>query len=174
MAERIRKHKLNWTLKGKAMTNEMNMLHFDSILTELKATNVKQIFQTLSTHVSRLIGTPEKFLLDSLVDLEKQGSSGIGQGVAVSHMRLPRLTRPMIVYAKLSDVVEFQSSDAEPVDLICLVLSPEFEGPKHLQRLAKVTRFFNDKNFCNQLRAAQDKESIRQALKEVNNRKLAA
>jgi PTS system nitrogen regulatory IIA component len=174
MAAFIREHKLNWTLKGKAMTNEINVLHFDSIITELKATNVKQVFQTLSTHVSRLIGTPEKFILESLINSEKQENSGIGHGVAISHMRLPRLTRPMIVYAKLLSIVDFQSSDGEPVDLVCLILSPEFEGSKHLQRLAKVTRFFNDKNFCAELRAAEDKDDIRLTLKEMNNRKLAA
>ena len=156
------------------MTNEMNMMHFDSILPELKATNVKQIFQGLSAHVSHLIGTPEKFLFDSLMELEKQESSGIGNSVAISHMRLPRLTRPMIIYSKLSHMVNFNANDGEPVDLICLVLSPEFEGPKHLRRLAKVTRFFNDKHFCDQLRQANNKEEVRFALKEINDRKLAA
>ena len=108
------------------------------------------------------------------MDLEKQGSSGIGNGVAISHMRLPRLTRPMIIYSKLSHMVDFNANDGEPVDLMCLVLSPEFEGPKHLQRLAKVTRFFNDEHFCNQLRQASDKQDIRFILKEMNDRKLAA
>ena len=156
------------------MTNEMSTIHFDSIITELKATSVIQVFQNLSTHVSRLIGTPEKSILDALTNAEKEVNSGIGHGVAISHMRLPRLTRPMIIYAKLPNAVDFVSNYGDPVDFMCLVLSPEFEGAKHLQRLAKVTRFFNDINFCEQLREAKNKDDIYLILKEINARKLAA
>lgn len=156
------------------MTKEMTTLNFDSIITDLKATNVKQVFQKLSHHVHRLIGTPESTILETLISFEKEGTSGIGGGVAISHMRLPRLTHPMIIYAKSSNDINFQAHDGEFVDLICLVLSPEHEGVKHLQRLSKVTRFFNDKNFCDMLRHAEDKADIRQALKIMNHSRVAA
>lgn len=154
------------------MTNNINELQFDSILLDLKASNTKQIFQKLSEHTARLIGTPKKFLIDHLH--EQEHSSGIGGGVAISHMRLPRLTKPLIIFSKLTHPVDFHAMDGEPVDLVCLVLSPEFEGPKHLSRLAKVSRFFNNNSFCNQLREAQDKGDIQLALKNINMRKIAA
>ena len=156
------------------MTNDINVLHFDSILTDLKSGNVKQVFQDLSEHINKLIGTPAQTLFDNFTNLEKQSGSGIGNGIAISHMKLPRLTRPLVIYARLTNMVDFNANDGDPVDMICLVLSPEYEGPVHLQRLSKVTRAFNDKPFCNQLRQANDKEEIRMMLKEINSRKIAA
>lgn len=169
-----KKARVKLALKGKTMTNEINKLHFDSIITELKSTSVKGVFQKLSVHVHRLIGTPEKLIFNYLIESEKTDNSGIGNGVAIAHMRLPRLTHPMIIYSKLSQSIDFKSNDGEPVDLVCLILSPEHEGAKHLQRLSKVTRFFNDRVFCNKLRQAKDKDDIRQALKDINNHRIAA
>lgn len=154
--------------------NIQQELRFDSIIAELKVTGSKQVFQKLSEHVSRLVGTPQKTVKESLLAQEKAQSSGIGQGVAIPHMKLPSLTKPLVIFAKLARPVDFKSSDDEPVDLVCLVLSPTHDGPKHLRRLARTTRFFTDKSFCNQLRSATDIDDIRLIVKEINNRKMAA
>lgn len=156
------------------MSNNIHELRFDSIMPDLKVTGTKQVFQKLSAHISRLVGTPEEFVLGALLEQERQQSSGIGQGVAIPHLKLPRLTKPVVVFVKLSRSVDFNAVDKEPVDLVCLVLSPSYEGPKHLRRLAKVTRFLSDTSFCDALRAAKDKDDIRMILKEVNSRKMAA
>ena len=156
------------------MTDNIQEIHFDSIVFDLKAGNVKQIYQTLSRHINRLIGTPEKVLFDHLMDSEKEGTAGIGNGVAIPHMRLPRLTNPFIIFVKLAHEVDFKANDDLPVDMVCMVLSPEFEGPKHLARLSQVTRLFNQKEFCDRLRNAQDKDDVRQVVKDLNSRKIAA
>lgn len=156
------------------MTNNISELNFDSVLMDIKATSYKQVLQKLSEHTSNLIGAPKDFLLEELLKHEAEHSSGIGNGVAIAHMRLPRLTRPMKIFAKISRPVNFMSTDGEPVDLICLVLSPDFEGTKHLSRLAKVSRFFCDQIFCNNLRDANTKDEIRNTLKEMNTRRMAA
>lgn len=161
-------------VEEEVMTNNINELRFDSILPDLKVTTAKQVLQELSKHTFHLIGTPEKTLLASLLQQELEENSGIGHGVAIVHMRLPRLTKPFVVFTKLAHMVDFKAVDDEPVDLVCLVLSPEYEGTKHLQRLAKVSRFFSNKIFCNKLRAAEGTEGIRMVLKEINDQKMAA
>ncbi len=156
------------------MTNDIHALRFDSILLDLKVANSKDILKKLSEHTALLIGTSQKILLETLLKQEEEQSSGIGVGVAIAHKQLPRLTKPFIIFAKLENPIEFNAVDGDPVDLVCLVLSPEFEGSKHLSRLSKVSRFFNDKNFCDDLRQAKDADDIRLTLKEVNGRKIAA
>ena len=151
-----------------------NQMHIDTILPNLKASNSKQVFQKLSTHISNIIGTPDKKLFDIFVRQEDSLNSGIGHGVAIAHAKLPRLTRPMIIYSKLEKSVHFNAADGELVDMVAVVLSPEFEGTKHLQRLAMVTRFFNDKQAREILHEANDFESIRNAVKIINERKKAA
>ncbi len=156
------------------MANDIQKIEFDSILIELKTSGVKHALKTLSTHVHRLIGAPEDKIFTQIIALEKEGTSAIGNGVSIPHMRLPRLTRSMTIFAKLSSSVDFGANDGEPVDMICLVLSPEFEGTKHLQRLHTVTRFFNNKEIREALRGAEDKDDVRMILKQENHLRLAA
>lgn len=156
------------------MTGQINMLHFDSIISNMNATTTKQVLQKLSEHTSNLVGTSQKIVYETLTEQERQQSSGIGHGVAIAHMRLPRLTRPLTIFAKLEKSVDFKSVDGEPVDLVCLVMSPEHEGPQHLNRLAAVSRNLNDVDLCNRLRGAEDAGNIKTLIKQFNERKLAA
>ena len=152
----------------------MNEMYFDTILMDVKATNAKQVYQKLAEHVANLIGTPEQFLLEMITDNEERHNSGVSHGVAIAHAQLPRLTRPMIIFSKIEDLVDFHAADGEPVDMVALVLSPEFEGSKHLQRLARVTRFFNEAETRMALRNADDFEAVRNVVKEANALKKAA
>jgi len=156
------------------MSNNIQDMFVDTIISDLKASSKKEVYKKLANHVATLIGTPENFLLDIINKNEQQQSSAMGNGVAVAHAQLPRLTRPIIVLAKTTQGVDFMADDGEPVDLITLVLSPEFEGPTHLQRIALVARFFNDETARKNLREAEDYESIRSTIKQMNERKKAA
>ncbi len=150
------------------MIKDIQQMHIDTILLDVHADNVKQVFQKLSKHVSNLVGAPEKFLFNSLMQRETHQNSGIGHGVAIADTKLPRLTHPMIVFARLTESIEYDAADGEPVDMIALVLSPEFEGPKHLQRLATTTRFFGNQKICADLRLAENYEAVRNIVKTAN------
>ena len=156
------------------MSNNIQDMFVDTIINDVKASSKKEVYKKLATHVATLIGTPEKFLLDIINKNEQQQNSAMGNGVAIAHAQLPRLTRPMIVLAKMSDGIDFMADDREPVDLITLVLSPEFEGPTHLQRIAMVARFFNDETARKNLREAENYEDIRSTIKQMNERKKVA
>ena len=147
---------------------QMNELRLDSIMPSVKANNRKQLLQQLAKHTSKLIGTPEKTLFDNLIDMEAEQNSSIGHGVAIPHYRLPRLTKPIFIFAKLERPIDYNANDGNPVDLVCLVLSPEHEGPIHLRRLAKAARFFNNGQFRQALRMAETANDVKKALKEVN------
>ncbi len=162
----------DWT-KGKTMSSIYEM-RFDSIIPSLKVNNRKQLLQKLAKHTSKLIGTPEKLLFDNLMEAELNENSSIGNGVALPHYRLPRLTRSMFVYARLENSIEYGAADQEPVDLVCLVLSPEHEGPIHLRRLAKAARFFGNNDFRSNLRQAQTIEDTKLALSNINTVRKAA
>ena len=152
----------------------IDSMHIDTIVPSLKATNSKQVFKKLACHISNIIGTPEKKLYDLFVKQEDSLNSGIGHGVAIAHAKLPRLTRPIILYARLETSVHFDAADGELIDMVAIVLSPEFEGIKHLQRLAMVTRFFTNKETRETLHDAHDYEGIRHAVQIINERKKAA
>lgn len=154
------------------MTHNIHELRFDSILPDLKVTGRKQVFQSLTAHVEKLIGTPADLLMSELE--EQQHNSAIVNGISIPHAKLPRLTKPLIVFTRLIRPIDFNAADNLPVDLVCLVLSPIHDGPIHLRRLAKVSRFFNNSNFCDALRNAQSSDDVKTVVAEVNKQRLAA
>lgn len=156
------------------MTSIHDKLSFDLILPDFKQDTVKQVFAEMSVHTERMIGTPKQFLFDKLWAQEQNQNSAIGNGVAVSHAELPRLTRPFIIFSRLPNLVDFKAPDQEPVDMICLVLSPEQEGTTYLKRLSFVTRAFSDREFCDDLRHADGVNDIRQAIQNREVRQKAA
>jgi len=151
-----------------------NQLQFDSIMLNINANSMKQAYQIIADQISQLIGTPKQYIIFHLMAAEKQDGAAIGNGIAIPHMRLERLTRPMILFMKLNEGVTSENNEDIPSDLFCLVLSPDYEGTKHLQRLSMVSRCFKDANFCKDLRNSNTKIEIRHALKVLNEKRMAA
>lgn len=156
------------------MSYNMQDMYFDTILLGVKSSQPKNIYKEISSHVSGLIGTPEDFLLNMIMKNQEEQNSGVQNGVSIIHAQLPRLTRPIILFAKLEKEADFHAADGKFVDMVALILSPEFEGVKHLQRLSAVTRFFNDEETRNTLRKADSADLIRNAVRDINTlRKVA-
>lgn len=156
------------------MTNNIQTLYFDSIIHNLNVSNKKQFFKKISQHVSRLIGTPENFLMNIFTDVERKQNSSVGNGVAVTNISLPRLTKPMFIFVKLENAIDFEAIDDQPVDLLCLMLSPEFEGQEYLGRLSKTIRTLSNEKICKDLRHSQDADDIRDVMRMHQSQKMAA
>lgn len=149
-------------------------LWIDLILPDLKASQVSQIYQHLSTKISALTGFPARTLLTQLSTREEQASSGIGEGVAIPHLRLPTLQKPFVACVRLQRPIDFKAVDDMPVDLMMLLLSPGGDGPHHLRRLSRISRLMRNPELLDDLRAAVDAESMRSILAHGNQRLLAA
>lgn len=149
-------------------------LYFDSIVMDVRISSQQQLFEKLAEHVSMLIGTPKLVFQNKLVEQEKKQSSTIGHGVFIPNACLPRLTRPMFIFFKLDKGIDCNAQDSEPVDLVCLVLSPASESVLHLRRIAKAARFLSDKEFLKQLRTANTKNDVQAALSRTNTNRFAA
>jgi PTS system nitrogen regulatory IIA component len=107
-----------------------------------------------------LSGQNERAILDVLVQREKLGSTGVGQGVAIPHGKLPKLERIFGLFARLERPVDFESLDGEPVDLIFLLLAPEGAGADHLKALAGAARVLRDPEIARKLRQSRDAEAL--------------
>jgi len=159
------------------MNNKLNIneLRFDSILPDLKASTQKQVIQSLSEHVENLIGISSHDMISTLCSLEARRSAVIRNGVAIMDAKLPRLTKPLVIFTRCLKPVDFDAADNTPIDLICLILSPTHEvSGTHLRQFAKVSRFFNDQGFCDLLRNAKDGMQVKSIVAETNKHRLAA
>jgi PTS system nitrogen regulatory IIA component len=91
---------------------------------------------------------------------EKLGSTGVGNGVAIPHGKLPKLNKLFGLFARLERPVDFESLDGQPVSLIFLLLAPEGAGADHLKALARVARVLRDPDTARKLRESRDAEAI--------------
>lgn len=100
-----------------------------------------------------------------LMEREKLGSTGIGQGIAIPHAKMKRLADIIIAFGRSKTGVEFDSLDGEPAYLIFLVLSP-VDSTENLKVLAKISRLLKDKFFRQALKKAKDSAEIFKLIKE--------
>ncbi len=137
-----------------------DLISLEAIIPRLKVSSKKQALQELAEHASKLIGQPKALIFDVLLERERLGTTGVGQGVAIPHGKLPTLDRPCGVFAQLSAPIDFDSIDEQPVDLIFLLLAPEAAGADHLKALAKVSRLLRNKQTCEKIRGSDNADAI--------------
>jgi len=131
-----------------------------AVIPVLKVNSKKQVLQELSARAAELTGRAERDILDILLQREKLGSTGVGNGIAIPHGKLPKLERLFGLFARLDRPIDFESLDGQPVDLVFLLLAPEAAGADHLKALARVARLLRDPDTAKRLRESRDAEAI--------------
>ena len=136
--------------------SSLDFLAPDAIAPALKAQSKKQALHDLAQQASRLIDYDERAIFETLLQRERLGSTGIGDGVAIPHGKLPKLERMFGLFARLEKPIDFDSLDGEPVDAMFLLLAPEGAGADHLKALARVARMLREPGIHERIRAARD------------------
>jgi nitrogen PTS system EIIA component len=128
----------------------------------------RQAFQLLSDMAFETLGIEACVVLNALLEREKLGSTGIGQGVGVPHAVLPGLERMRGLFLRLETPIEYQAVDDRPVDLLFALLAPEDSGTEHLRALAKVSRLLRQKDMRDQLRLVDKTDVLFAMLTQIN------
>ena len=132
----------------------------DAVVPALKVISKKQALQELAAKAAALTGQNDRSILEVLIQREKLGSTAVGNGIAIPHGKLPKLEKLFGLFARLGRPIDFEALDAQPVDLIFLLLAPEGAGADHLKALARVARALRDPDIVHKLRASQDAEAL--------------
>lgn len=108
-------------------------------------------------------------VLDALINRERLGSTGIGDGVALPHARMPSLTEPAAALITLRKGVDYDAIDGKNVDLIVGLLVPEDCNDAHLKILQGLAKRFSNPNFRAALRnASTQKELFNEAVQPIS------
>ena len=138
----------------------ISLLPQEGVVCDLRATSKKQVLQTLARRAADLTGLDERDVLSKLIEREKLGSTGMGDGVAIPHARLAGLDKAVGVFAKLAPPIDFDSPDHVPVDLIFVLIAPESGANEHLQALARISRALGDTDLRAKLRGADSADAL--------------
>ncbi len=141
------------------------LLNSRAIISELSATDKKGALAELTDTLVKLVPELERGrVLDVLIEREKLGSTGIGDGVAIPHGKIPDLSSLQLVFARSSKGVDFESMDGQLAQLFFLLIAPEGAVGVHLKTLARISKLLKDMNVRKQLLAAEDADAIYQII----------
>ena len=145
----------------------LDFLDPQAVLPALRVNGKKQALQELASQSARLTGLPDGAIYEALLQRERLGSTGIGEGIAIPHGKLPGLTRIFGLVARLDKPVDFEALDGQPVDVLFLLLAPEGAGADHLKALARVARVLREPGLIERLRATRDATAIYAIMTEL-------
>ena len=133
----------------------------------------KRLFQNIGEIAEAVYGMDAGQVVDALKAREALGPTGVGNGVALPHARIPGLTEVVGVFVVLDKPIDFDSVDRQPVDVAFALLAPEDAGVEHLKALALVSRTLRENSICTKLRANRDPSTLYTILSEFHSVKAA-
>ena len=137
-----------------------------SIIATLKVGSKKQALQELSQIAEEITGVSSRDIFGTVLQRERLGSTGVGQGIAIPHGKLEGLDKLFAIFARLETPISYDSMDDQPVDLIFLLLAPESAGADHLKALARISRTLRDPSITEKLRNSDSSKAIYSILTE--------
>jgi PTS system nitrogen regulatory IIA component len=141
-----------------------DLLAPDGIIASMNATSKKHALQELSNIAAERTGLDAREIFNTLLQRERLGSTGLGRGIAIPHVKLAGLKRIFCLFTRLDQPIDYESHDNEPVDLIFLLLAPDHAGGDHLKALASISRVVRLPSVLDALRGASDVPALRSAL----------
>ena len=112
----------------------------------------------------------EKEVVNVILEREKLGSTGIGDGVAIPHGKLKGIKNIMCVFGRSLQGVEFDAVDQRPVHIFFLLLAPENSASLHLKMLSRISKLLRDPSFRKRLMELSDSHDIYRSIVEEDRK----
>jgi PTS system nitrogen regulatory IIA component len=141
--------------------------HFSAadVMLDISVRSKRDLLEILATEAASRLGRSKQEILDALQSREKLGPTALGKGVALPHAELLGAIPPIMLFARLRRPIEFDARDAEPVDLVFLVLWPAAATKGLLDALSEICRALRNPDLLRRLRVAETPEDVAQLLR---------
>ncbi|MEQ8558565.1 MAG: PTS sugar transporter subunit IIA [Henriciella sp.] len=145
-------------------TDLSSLLGEGVILDPVSAENRKQALTTLAGALAERTKLDARDIFDAVMERERLGSTGVGEGVAIPHARIEKLPHPIGGFVRLREGVDFDAVDDRPCDLIFMLIAPVGSGADHLRALAQVSRTLRQPALREALRKAETAKDMQAIL----------
>ncbi|MFL5321845.1 MAG: PTS sugar transporter subunit IIA [Myxococcaceae bacterium] len=142
-----------------------------AVVADLSAQSKAEVLQELSRTLAKSNPAlrPDR-LVEVLQDREKLGSTGIGEGVAIPHGKLPGMSQLMASFGVSRNGIDFEAIDGKPTHLFFALVAPENSAGIHLKALARISRLFKNPAFRQNILQAKSSEEIYQLIAHEDSR----
>ncbi len=150
----------------------LDLIPTGGIVDDLRSETKEEVLRELSAAVCRAVPSmsPDR-LASVLMDREALGSTGIGEGVAIPHGKMPGIDRLIAAFGRSRRGVQFASLDGKPARLFFLVVAPESNSVgTHLKALARISRLAKDERFRRELLEAEGTDGLTTVLRKEDDR----
>ena len=141
------------------------ILNQDNIIPDLRAKDktgvLEELVDVIVSHDSSL---DRDSLVNVLLERERLGSTGIGDGIAIPHGKFLGLKHPVISFGRSLKGLDFDSMDGQPAFLFFLLVAPENSASIHLKALAKIAKILKNSAFRNVLMQAPTSQELYQTI----------
>ncbi|GLQ71330.1 PTS IIA-like nitrogen-regulatory protein PtsN [Vibrio sp. vnigr-6D03] len=136
------------------------VLALDCTKSAVQCTSKKRALEIISEVAATHTGQNSTELFECMLNREKMGSTGIGNGIAIPHGRMMDSDQAVAVLLQCQAPIEFDAIDNRPVDLLFALLVPDAQCKTHLKTLSAMAERLNDKSTLKSLRNAQSDQEL--------------
>jgi PTS system nitrogen regulatory IIA component len=146
------------------------ILKIEFINANLSARNKDEaLAELINTITQGGIKLKHSSIIEILTQRENLGSTGIGDGVAIPHGKIPELDEIIVAFGRSMEGIPFKSLDGKPVHLFFLLLAPENSSGQHLKILAKISKMLKDVDFRKKLLKAKSQSDLYKIILDQEN-----
>ncbi len=127
-----------------------------AVVDDLAGTTAPAVLAELARPLAATAKVDAQRLIDTLLEREKLGSTGIGDGVAIPHGKVAGLPMIMASFGRSTAGVDFNAIDGKPTHLFFTLFAPENSAGAHLKALARISRIFKNPAFRDAILKAKD------------------
>lgn len=144
-----------------------DLIGLDDVILPMRVSSKRQLLNDLAEVASKKTGLNCREIFETLLQRERLGSTGIGNGIAIPHGKFAGLTGISGIFARLEKPIDFDAMDDQPVDMVFLLLAPDGSGAEHLKALARIARVFRDQSMVEKMRDASSSKIVYSLLTET-------
>ncbi len=130
------------------------VLSLDCTKSAVQCSSKKRALEIISQTAAEYTGQDPTELFECMLNREKMGSTGIGNGIAIPHARMLSFDQAVAVLIQCEEPIEFDAIDNKPVDILFALFVPDAQCQEHLQTLSAMAKILSDKAKLKQLRNA--------------------
>ncbi|GAA0307305.1 PTS system fructose-specific IIC component [Gracilibacillus halotolerans] len=151
----------------------IELLLKDTVILDLQSTEKMEVIEEL---INKLYEagkiTDKEIFKQEILAREGQGSTGIGDGVAIPHAKSSAVKAPSIVFGRSTNGIEYESLDGQPAHLFFMIAASEGANQHHLDTLARLASMLIDESFREQLLAANTEEELLNVINKKETERL--